>query len=153
MDKELNALEENNAWKITTLSPDKRAIGSKWIFKTKFRFDGFAERNKARLVILHCKHVYGIDYLNTFAPVAKLTIVRTLLVVAAVQDRIVIQMDVTNTFLHCGLHESVYMKPPHGYKGMGSISWIESTTTSLKNTRQKWTHTRNEDTWKKWPVS
>lgn len=120
MNKELTALENNKTWEITTLPPNKRAIGCKWIYKTKFKPDGSVERYKDRLVILGCKQVYGIDYLDTFAPVAKLTTVRILLVVAAVQNWIAIQMDVTNAFLHGDLHETVYMRAPKGYKGIGS---------------------------------
>lgn len=86
MNRELAALEENQTWKITVLPQNKKAIGCKWVFKTKFNPDGIVERYKARLVVLGYKQVYGIDYLDTFAPVAKLTTVRTLLVVAAVQD-------------------------------------------------------------------
>lgn len=124
MNVELNALEENNTWEITTLPPQKKAIACKWVYKTKFNPDGSVERFKARLVILGCRQTYGVDYLDTFAPVAKLTTVRTLLAVAAVHDWIVIQMDVTNAFLHGDLHESVYMKPPPGYQGTGSrIKW------------------------------
>lgn len=120
MNKELSALELNNTWEVTELPPSKKSIGCKWVFKTKFNTDGTVERYKARLVILGCKQTYGVDYMDTFAPVAKLTTVRTLLAMAAIQDWIVIQMDVTNAFLHGDLQEIVYMKFPPGYKGMGS---------------------------------
>lgn len=90
MNKELAALEMNNTWEVTELPHSKKSIGCKWIFKTKYNSDGSVERYKARLVILGCKQTYGVDYLDTFSPVAKLTTVRSLLVVAVVQDWIVI---------------------------------------------------------------
>lgn len=107
MNMELEALETNDTWEITTLPPNKKAIGNKWLFKTKFKADESIERYKARLVILGCKQVYGIAYENTFAPVAKMATIRALLVVAALNDWMVVQMDVTNTFLHGDLEETV----------------------------------------------
>ncbi|XP_074356728.1 uncharacterized protein LOC141696493 [Apium graveolens] len=120
MNQELAALEMNNTWEVIDFPPSKKSIGCKWVFKTKFNADGTVERHKARLVIMGCKQTYGVDYMDTFAPVAKLTTVRTLLAVAAIQDWTVIQMDVTNAFLHSDLQEVVYMKFPPGYKGLGS---------------------------------
>lgn len=119
MNMELEALEGNDTWEITTFPPNKKAIRSKWLFKTKFKADGSIERYKARLVILGCKKVYGIDYENTFAPLAKTATIRALLVVATLNKWIVVQIDVMNTILHGDLEETVFMKLPLGYTYLG----------------------------------
>lgn len=119
MNDELEALERNNTWSITDLPPGKRAIGCKWLYKTKHDRDGNVERNKSRLVILGNNQKYGLDYDQTFAPVAKLTTVRSLLAVAAMEGWFVEQMDVKNAFLHGDIDETVYMKLPQGYAGPG----------------------------------
>lgn len=75
INQELDALELNNTWTVTTLPPGKCPIGCKWIFKTKPNVDGTLDKYKERLVILGCHQKYGIDYAETFAPVAKLTTV------------------------------------------------------------------------------
>ena len=86
MNSELDALELNHTWEVTALPPGKNAIGCKWIYKTKYNPDGAIDRHKDRFVILGCKQKYGEDYTETFAPVAKMTTVRTLLTIAVIQD-------------------------------------------------------------------
>ena len=119
MNEELEALELNDTWEITPLPHGKSAIGCKWLYKTKYHSDGTLERHKSRLVVLGNKQKYGIDYEETFAPVAKLATVRSLLAVAAIKDWAVHQMDVKNAFLHGDLQETVFMKLPPGYKKQG----------------------------------
>ena len=131
MNQELDALELNKTWEVTTLPTGKTAIGCKWIFKTKFYPDGTIDKHKARLVILGCHQQYGIDYAETFAPVAKLTTVRTLLAVAAMEIWFTCQMDVSNAFLHGELFEDVYMKMPPGYSHYGCR--IASNSSSLQS--------------------
>lgn len=115
MNEELSALEANHTWVIINLPLGKQAIGSKWLLKTKYQPDGSIERHKARLVIMGNRQKYGVDYVETFALVAKLTTVRALLAIAAIDDWQVFQLDVKNAFLHRDLNEHVYMKFPQGY--------------------------------------
>jgi len=119
MNMELRALEDNKTWLLTPLPLGKKAIGCKWIFRTKFKSDGSVDKLKARLVAQGYSQQFGIDYDETFAPVAKMTTVRTLLTVAAIKQWCVNQMDVSNAFLHGDLQEEVYMALPQGYTSYG----------------------------------
>ncbi|XP_074297640.1 uncharacterized protein LOC141628387 [Silene latifolia] len=115
MNSELQVLATNNTWVLTDLPKGKKAIGCKWIYKTKYNPDGSIEKHKARLVIQGFRQRYGLDYEETFAPVAKMSTVRALLAIISMKNWFTCQMDVANAFLHGDLAEDVYMKLPPGY--------------------------------------
>lgn len=100
MNLELQDLEENGTWEITELPRGRKAIGCKWLFKIKFKADDCVKRHKARLIVLENKQKYGLDHQETFAPVAQMTTVRTLLAMATIKGWKMCKIDVTNAFLH-----------------------------------------------------
>jgi len=112
MQDELQALAANNTWQLNPLPPGKKTIGCKWVYKIKYHSYGIVERHKARVVAKGFTQLEGLDFLDTFAPFAKLTTLRLLLVVATTKNWILKQLDVNNPFLHGDIHEEVYMNPP-----------------------------------------
>jgi transposase InsO family protein len=114
MQEEIAALEANHTWDIEPCPPTVVPLGCKWVYSVKVRSDGSLDRYKARLVALGNNQEYGVNYEETFAPVAKMTTVRTILALAASNDWPLHQMDVKNAFLHGDLKECIYMKPPPG---------------------------------------
>lgn len=115
MNEELKALESNDTWTVCSLPPGKHAIGCKWVYKLKFNADGTLERHKARLVAKGYTQQEGIDFADTFSPVAKMTTVKTLLSVSAAKNWSLTQLDISNAFLNGELHEEIYMTLPPGY--------------------------------------
>eukprot|EP00253_Pinus_taeda_P033804 PITA_33804 len=92
MDEELDQIEKNNTWELVPRPKDKNVIGTKWIFKNKLNENGEGIRNKARLVCKGYAQQEGIDFEETFAPVARLEAIRMFLALSSFQNFKVFQM-------------------------------------------------------------
>jgi len=107
--------KENGTWKPANLPPGKKALSSKWVFKNKTNADG-SIRHKARLVVRGFEQRQGIDFKETFAPVAKFPTVRIMLALATHFDWEIEQMDDKTAFLYPEIEDEVYISIPEGYR-------------------------------------
>lgn len=139
MKLELDALAANKTWCIVDLPPGIVPIGNKWVYKIKRKSDGSIERFKARLVAKGYTQTEGLDYFDTFSPVAKLTTVRLILARASIHHWHVHQLDVNNAFLHGELQEDVYMVIPQGVPSSpNKVCKLLKSLYGLKQASRKW---------------
>lgn len=115
MVEEINVIEKNSTWELVDRPSDKEVIGVKWIYKSKLNPDGSIQRNKARLVAKGYAQQPGIDYNETFAPVARLDTIRSVISLAAQKGWSLHQLDVKSAFLNGVLKEEVYVDQPEGF--------------------------------------
>ncbi|KAJ9561824.1 hypothetical protein OSB04_006984 [Centaurea solstitialis] len=115
MQEELAEFERNKVWRLVTRPWGKSIIGLKWIFRNKKDENDLIIRNKARLVAKGYRQQEGIDYDETFAPVARIEAIRIFLAYAAHKNMTVYQMDVKCAFLNGVLQEEVYVEQPKGF--------------------------------------
>ena len=137
-DLEYESLLENKTWDIVELPNDRKAIGSRWVFKIKHRSDGIVERYKCRLVTKGYSQMYGADYDETCSHMVRFSSVCTLLSFAVQNNMHVRQMDVVTAFLNGHLDEEIYMEQPEGYirPRVEGLVWFDGHTTR-HNTRSE----------------
>ncbi|KAI5344111.1 hypothetical protein L3X38_011988 [Prunus dulcis] len=136
MEAEITMIEKNNTWELVNRPFDKPIIGVKWIYKTKLNLDGSVQKNKARLVAKGYSQKPGIDFNETFAPVARLDTVRTLVAVAAQRNWNLFQLDVKSAFLNGVLNEEVYVDQPSGFVMQGSEDKVYKLKKALYGLKQ-----------------
>jgi transposase InsO family protein len=116
MDEELDQIEKNDTWELVPRPKNKNVIGTKWVFRNKLNEDGQVTRNKARLVCKGYAQIEGIDFEETFSPVARMEAICLLLAYACSKNVKVYQMDIKSTFLNGELEEEVYIEQPEGFQ-------------------------------------
>ena len=130
MDNEMRTLEKNDTWVLTELYAGKRALLNKWVFRIKTEPD-CKRRFKARLVVKGYSQRKGIDYVEIFSPIVKLTSIKILLSIFASENLHLEQMDVKTAFLHGDLDKEIYMQQPEEIVVPGKEHMVYKLTRSL----------------------
>jgi hypothetical protein len=117
--KELRMIEKNDTWVLMDKSSHKKAIEVKWVYRTKQNADSSINKYKARLVVKGYAQVFGVDFLETFALVARLDTIRLLLALYAQKNWKVYQLDVKFAFLNGYLQEEIYIEQTRGFEVKG----------------------------------
>jgi hypothetical protein len=115
MQEEHNIFKRNEVWSLVPC-PKQNVVGTKWVLRNKQDEHGVVTRNKARLVAKGYAQVVGLDFKETFAPVARLESIRILLAYAAHHSFRLFQMDVKSAFLNGPIKEEVYVEQPLGFE-------------------------------------
>ncbi|KAE8681124.1 hypothetical protein F3Y22_tig00111342pilonHSYRG00188 [Hibiscus syriacus] len=141
MDEEIKAIEKNDTWELTSLPKGHKAIGVKWVYKTKQNAKGEIERHKARLVAKGYSQKAEIDYDEVCAPVARLETIRLIISLAAQNKWKIQQMDVKSAFLNGVLEEELYIQQPPGYEVKGhedKVLKLKKALYGLKQAPRAW---------------
>jgi hypothetical protein len=140
MQEELNNFERNQVW-ILVERPKTNVNGTKWVFRNKQDKNGVVIRNKARLVAQGFTQVEGLDFEETFAPVARLEAIWMLLAFATHHDFKLYQMDVKSAFLNGPIQELVFVEQPPGFedpKFSNHVYKLQKALYGLKQAPRAW---------------
>jgi hypothetical protein len=144
MDSEMDSIGKAGTWTLVPPPAGRSAIGCKWVFRTKRGADGSVIKHKARLVAKGFLQRYGVDYEETYAPVARYPSIRAILALAAHHDWLLHQMDVRSAYLNGELEEDIYMEQPEGYVAVGQeqlVCKLSKALYGLKQAGRTW-HTK-----------
>lgn len=141
MQEELSMIEKNQTWELVPRPHDRNVIGVKWVFRTKLNPNGSINKHKARLVVKGYSQIFGVDYADTFAPVARHDTIRLLLAIVAQKGWQVFHMDVKSAFLNGFLQEEIYVEQPEGFviKGQeNKVYLLKKALYGLKQAPRVW---------------
>ncbi|KAE8224268.1 hypothetical protein CF319_g2806 [Tilletia indica] len=145
MDDEVNSLVEMGTWELVDLPKDREVVGSRWVFKLKLDRDGRAARHKGRLVAQGFTQRDGIDFSDTFAPVARLATIRIIISIGLALGLNLGSIDIKTAYLNGKLHEEVYMQQPPEYDdGTGRVCLLRRAIYGLKQAGRAWFDTLKE---------
>jgi hypothetical protein len=136
MHEELENFERNQVWKLVDPPPGCKPIGTKWVWKKKEGEKGEVVRNKSRLIVQGFSQKEGIDYEETFAPVARLEAIRILLAFSVANGFKLHQMDVNSAILNGVLEEEVYVRQPPGFESEKYPHWVHKLRKALYGLKQ-----------------
>jgi len=141
MNREMASLNRALTWTTVPRQPGTNLVGCKWIFRLKRKADGSIDKYKARLVARGFTQIYGVDYYDTYSPVARLASFRMVLALAARHDWEIDAFDFNSAYLNgeLGEGEEIYMEEPLGYEtGTGNVKRLHKAIYGLKQAGRKW---------------
>ncbi|CAM8994049.1 unnamed protein product [Rhodiola kirilowii] len=141
MQDELHQFERNKVWRLVPRPEKRKVIGTRWILKNKLNPKGEVVRNKARLVVKGYSQQEGIDYEETFAPVARLEAIRLLIAYSVQFGFKLHQMDVKTAFLNGYLKEEIFVEQPPGFEDPDRQDWVyvlDKAVYGLKQAPRAW---------------
>ncbi|GKF27983.1 retrovirus-related pol polyprotein from transposon TNT 1-94, partial [Tanacetum coccineum] len=141
MQEELNQFVTNDVWSLVPPPKYQTVIGTKWVFKNKLDENGIVSRNEARLVAQGYNQQEGIDFDETYAPVARLESIRILLAYTCTRDFKLFQMDVKSAFLNGFINEEVYVSQPPGavdFEKPNHVFKLKNALYGLKQAPKAW---------------
>ncbi|KAJ0765449.1 putative RNA-directed DNA polymerase [Helianthus annuus] len=148
MNVEMQSMYDNQVWELVVPPLNSKVVGSKWVFKKKTDMHGNLDTYKARLVAKGFTQTQGVDYDETFSPVAMLKSIRILFAIAEYYDYEIWQMDVKTAFLNGYLDEDVYMVQPEGFvdpKHPNKVCKLKKSIYGLKQASRSWNHRFDEE--------
>ena len=128
--------KKRSTWELVDHPKDKEIIGVKWVYKTKLNPDGSIQKHKARLVAKGYSQQPGVDYNETFAPVARLDTIRVLVELAAQRRWKIHQLDVKSAFLNGFLEEEIYVEQTQGFVKKGKEDQVLKLKKALYGLKQ-----------------
>ncbi|WJZ98853.1 hypothetical protein VitviT2T_017352 [Vitis vinifera] len=141
MKEELRMIEKNDTWELVDRPQHRKVIGVKWVYRTKLNADGSVNKYKARLVVKGYSQVFGVDFSETFARVARLDTIRMLLALTAQKGWKTYQLDVKSAFLNGYLQEEIYVEQPEGFQVKGQeekVYLLKKALYGLKQAPRAW---------------
>nr|GFB32527.1 putative retrotransposon Ty1-copia subclass protein [Tanacetum cinerariifolium] len=147
MNAKMRSMYGNKVWRLVVLPPNAKAVKSEWIYKKKTDMDGKVHIYKARLVAKGCTQTYGVDYEETFSPVADIRAIRILIAIATYYDYEIWRMDVKTAFLN----EMKRMQNVPYASAIGSIMYVVRCTRPdvafAQNITSRFQHNSSEAHW------
>lgn len=141
MQEEYDTLIANHTWDLVPLPQGKNLVSCKWLYKTKVNANNEVSKFKARLVARGFSQIEGLDYNETFAPVAKMPTIKIVIALASSMHWPIHQMDVKSAFLNGELHEEIYMSQPKGFIQKGQqnlVCKLRKSIYGLKQSPREW---------------
>ncbi|KAG8481669.1 hypothetical protein CXB51_026598 [Gossypium anomalum] len=136
MDDEIAMIEKNKTWELVPRPTNRKVIGVKWVYRAKQNADGSLNKLKARLVVKGFSQKYGLDYMETFAPVARLDTIGLLIALAYQKQWKIHQLDVKSAFLNGFLEEEIYIDQPQGFVVSGKEQMVYKLKKALYGLKQ-----------------